>query len=91
MGRYKPEVIDHNQALLELIAGVAESKNTTSAQVILAWELAQKPFIIPRLGTTTKLHRLEENLGAANIQQTKEKLARINDALSKIDIDETHF
>ncbi|MDQ0202215.1 hypothetical protein [Neobacillus ginsengisoli] len=55
MGRFKPEVIDHKQALLELIAGVAESKNATSAQVVLAWELAQKPFIIPRPGTT-KLH-----------------------------------
>jgi aryl-alcohol dehydrogenase-like predicted oxidoreductase len=90
MGRFKPEVIDHNQALLELIAKVAESKNATSAQVVLAWELAQKPFIIPIPGTT-KLHRLEENLGGADIELTKEELDSLNQALSKIDIDETHF
>ncbi|WP_026565669.1 aldo/keto reductase [Bacillus sp. UNC41MFS5] len=90
MGRFKPEVIDHNQALLELIAEVAEGKNATSAQVVLAWELAQKPFIIPIPGTT-KLHRLEENIGGADIELTKEELERLNIALSEIDIDETHF
>ncbi len=90
IGRFKPEVIDHNQVLLELIAKVAESKNATSAQVVLAWELAQKPFIIPIPGTT-KLHRLEENLGGAYIELTKEELDSLNKALSKIDIDETHF
>jgi aryl-alcohol dehydrogenase-like predicted oxidoreductase len=90
MGRFKPEVIDHNQALLELIAKVAESKNATSAQIVLAWELAQKPFIIPIPGTT-KLHRLEENLAGADIKLTKEELASLNEALSKIAIDETHF
>ena len=90
MGRFKPEVMEHNQALLDLIAKVAESKNTTSAQIVLAWELAQKPYIIPIPGTT-KMHRLEENLGVDNITLTEEELARINEALSKIDIDETHF
>lgn len=90
MGRFKPEVIDHNKALLNIIAEVAESKNATSAQVVLAWELAQKPFIIPIPGTT-KLHRLEENLGGADIELTKEELDSLNLALSKIDIDETHF
>ncbi len=90
MGRFKPEVMDHNQALLDLIAKVAESKNATSAQIVLAWELAQKPYIIPIPGTT-KLHRLEENLGAFNIELTREELGSINEALSKIDIDETHF
>lgn len=90
MGRFNPEVIDHNQALLKLIAEVAKSKNATSAQVVLAWELAQKPFIIPIPGTT-KLQRLEENLGGADIELTKEDLDNLNNALSKIDIDETHF
>lgn len=90
MGRFKPEVIDHNQVLLDLIAQIAKSKNATSSQTVLAWELAQKPFIVPIPGTT-KLHRLEENLGAANIELTGEELASINEALSKIDIDETHF
>jgi Predicted oxidoreductases (related to aryl-alcohol dehydrogenases) len=90
MGRFKPEVIDHNQALLDLIAEIAESKKATSAQTVLALELAQKPYIVPIPGTT-KLHRLEENLGADNIQLTAEELANINVALSKIAIDETHF
>jgi aryl-alcohol dehydrogenase-like predicted oxidoreductase len=90
MGRFKPEVMDHNQRLLELIAKVAESKNATSAQVVLAWELAQRPFIIPIPGTT-KLHRLEENLGGADIELTKKELDSLNHALSKVDIDETHF
>jgi aryl-alcohol dehydrogenase-like predicted oxidoreductase len=90
MGRFNPEVIDHNQVLLKLIAEVAKSKNSTPAQVVLAWELAQKPFIIPIPGTT-KLHRLEENLAGADIELTNEELASLNEALSKIDIDETHF
>lgn len=90
MGRFKPEVIDHNQMLIELIAKFAESKNATSAQVVLAWELAQKPYIIPIPGTT-KLHRLVENLGGADIVLTKEELDILNHALAKIDIDETHF
>ncbi len=90
MGRFKPEVINNNQALLELIAQIAESKNATSAQTVLAWELAQKPYIVPIPGTT-KLHRLEENLRASNVQLTEEELTSINEALSKIDIDETHF
>lgn len=90
MGRFKPEAIDHNKELLELIAKVAERKNATSAQVVLAWELAQRSFIIPIPGTT-KLHRLEENLSGADIELTKEELDNINETLSKIDIDETHF
>ncbi|WP_027936891.1 aldo/keto reductase [Anaeroarcus burkinensis] len=90
MGRFKPEVIDQNQALLDLIAQIAESKNATSAQIVLAWELAQKPYIVPIPGTT-KLHRLEENFGVANIQLTAEELAGINESLSEIDIDETFF
>lgn len=90
MGRFKPEVIDHNQALLDLIEQVAKSKKATSAQIVLAWELAQRPYIIPIPGTT-KLHRLEENLGSTTIELTKEELQRLNQALYKLDIDETHF
>jgi len=90
MGRFKPEVMNHNQVLLDLIAKVAESKNATSAQIVLAWELAQRPYIIPIPGTT-KLHRLEENLGAFNIELTDEEVISIKKALSKINIDETHF
>ncbi|PKG24679.1 aldo/keto reductase [Niallia nealsonii] len=57
MGRFKPEVIGHNQVLLELMANVAESKNAISAQAVLAWKPAQKSFIIP-IPETTKLDRL---------------------------------
>ncbi|MEI9689321.1 General stress protein 69 [Phytobacter ursingii] len=90
MGRFKPEVIENNQALLNLIAEIAESKNATSAQVVLAWELAQKPFIVPIPGTT-KLHRLEENFHATHTQLSEHELNDINAALSRLDIDETFF
>lgn len=90
MGRFKPEVLDHNQALLDVIADVAKRKDATSAQIVFAWELAQKPFIIPIPGTT-KLHRLEENLGGAAIELSDSELKEINDALDKIGVDETHF
>lgn len=90
MGRFKPEVMEHNQALLDLIVQIAESKNATSAQIVLAWELAQKSYIVPIPGTT-KLHRLEENFGVANIQLTADELAGINEALAKIDVNETFF
>ncbi|AAU38700.1 aldo/keto reductase [[Mannheimia] succiniciproducens] len=90
MGRFKPEVMAQNQALLDLIAEIAERKNATSAQVVLAWELAQKPYIVPIPGTT-KLHRLEENFKGAEIELSAEELADLNTALSKLDINETFF
>jgi aryl-alcohol dehydrogenase-like predicted oxidoreductase len=90
MGRFKPEVMENNQALLNLIADIAGRNNATSAQVVLAWELAQKPYIVPIPGTT-KLHRLEENFHAANIQLSDAELHDINDALSRLEIDDTFF
>lgn len=90
MGRFKPEVLDHNQALLNTIAAIAEQKHATSAQIVFAWELAQKPFIIPIPGTTN-LRRLKENLDGANIELSQKELKEINEALDKLDIDETHF
>lgn len=60
------------------------------AQVVLAWELAQKPYIVPIPGTT-KLHRLEENFKGADIELNPKELADINEALSKLDINETFF
>ena len=90
MGRFKPEVMAQNQALLDLIAQIAASKNATSAQVVLAWELAQKPYIVPIPGTT-KLHRLEENFKGAEIELSAEELADLNTTLSKLDINETFF
>ena len=86
----EPEVMDHNQALLDLIATVAKTKQATSAQIVLAWELAQKPYIIPIPGST-KLNRLKENLQASEIVLTKEEMEKLNEALSRLDIDETHF
>ncbi|SPZ50005.1 Uncharacterized oxidoreductase YtbE [Sarcina ventriculi] len=90
MGRFKPEVMENNQKLLDLIFEIAKDKNATPAQVVLAWELAQKSFIVPIPGTT-KIHRLEENLGTVNIRLTKNELENINNELNKISIDETHF
>ena len=90
MGRFKPEVMAQNQALLDLIAQIAATKNATSAQVVLAWELAQKPYIVPIPGTT-KLHRLEENFKGAEIELSAEELADLNTTLSKLDINETFF
>lgn len=90
MGRFSPEVMQKNQALLDLLKEIADRKNATSAQIVLAWELAQKPWIVPIPGTT-KMHRLEENLGGADIELSPEELKDINAALDALDIDETHF
>lgn len=90
MGRFRPEVMDRNQALLGLIRNMAESKQAAPAQIVLAWELAQRPFIIPIPGTTNP-QRLEENLGAALIELSSEDLATINNTLAQIDVDETYF
>ena len=90
MGRFRPEVMERNQALLGLIRNMAEGKQATPAQIVLAWELAQRPFIIPIPGTTNP-QRLEENLGAALIELSSEDLAAINNTLAQIDVDETYF
>lgn len=90
MGRFQPETMKTNQEVLDVIADIAKRKNATSAQIVFAWELAQKPFIIPIPGTT-KLHRLEENLDGASVQLSEAELKEINEALAKIDIDETYF
>lgn len=69
---------------------MAKRKNATSAQIVFAWELAQKPFIIP-IPRTTKLHHLEKNLSGADIELSASELKEINDTLTNLDIDETHF
>ena len=81
--RFTPENRKANQVLVELIAGIAQQKNATPAQIALAWLLAQNPSIVPIPGTT-KLHRLEENIAAANVDLTAEELRRIEDATAKI-------
>lgn len=77
--------MEANQVLIELIEKVAARKDVTSAQIALAWVLAQKPWIVPIPGTR-KLERLEENLGAAEIKLTQIELNDLNNALSKIEI-----
>ena len=90
MGRFNPEVMKRNQTLLDLVQEIAERKNATSAQIVLAWEINQKDWIVPIPGTT-KIHRLEENLGAMEVELTEQEMAAINQALDNLDIDETHF
>jgi len=83
--RFKPENIEANQVLVDLIKKMATGKDATPAQIALAWVLAQKSWIVPIPGTR-KLERLEENLGAAEIELTPEELHDLNDALSQIEI-----
>ena len=81
--RFTPEAMKANQPLIALLADIATKKGATSAQIALAWLLAQKPWIVPIPGTR-KRHRLEENLGAATIELTPDDLREINSAASKI-------
>ncbi|HJY92355.1 MAG TPA: aldo/keto reductase [Candidatus Acidoferrum sp.] len=81
--RFTPENRKANQALVDLLAGFAEQKKATPAQIALAWLLAQKPWIVPIPGTT-KRHRLEDNLGAVNTQLLPDELRELETAASKI-------
>jgi len=81
--RLSPENLKANQAFVDLLAQFAQRKNATTAQIALAWILAQKPWFVPIPGTT-KLHRLEENLGAASVVFTAEELQEMNVASSSI-------
>lgn len=83
--RFTPEARKANLALVNLLTDIAKRKNATPAQIALAWLLAQKPWIIPIPGTT-KLERLEENMGAASIELSEDDLKEINDTASKIKI-----
>jgi len=81
--RFSPEARKANHALVDLLGGIAARKKVTSAQIALAWLLAQKPWIVPIPGTT-KLHRLEENVGAAAIELSADELRTIESAASTI-------
>jgi aryl-alcohol dehydrogenase-like predicted oxidoreductase len=81
--RFTPEARKANQAVVDLLGEIAQGKKATPAQIALAWLLAQKPWIVPIPGTT-KLHRLEENIGAAAVELTPEDLRQIGSAASKI-------
>src|SRR5512135_3362253 len=83
--RFTPEALKANQALVKLLGSIAERKKATPAQIALAWLLAQKPWIVPIPGTT-KLHRLEENIGAVSVELTPDDLRQIDAAASKIDV-----
>jgi aryl-alcohol dehydrogenase-like predicted oxidoreductase len=83
--RFTPEALEANQVVVELLKKVAEQKNATPGQIALAWLLAQKPWIVPIPGTT-KLHRLEENIGAAKVRLTSKELSDIQLALEKIKV-----
>jgi aryl-alcohol dehydrogenase-like predicted oxidoreductase len=88
--RFTPEALKANQVLVDLLAKVAEQKKSTPAQIALAWLLAQKPWIVPIPGTT-KLHRLEENIGAASIELSKQDLQEIENASAGIKITGTRY
>jgi aryl-alcohol dehydrogenase-like predicted oxidoreductase len=83
--RFTPENRRANQAVVDLISKVAEQKKATPAQIALAWILAQKPWMVPIPGTT-KLHRLEENIGAAAVQLTADDLRQIDSATARIPV-----
>jgi aryl-alcohol dehydrogenase-like predicted oxidoreductase len=86
ISRFSPEAMEKNQALVDLLKRVANDKGATPAQVALAWLLAQRPYIVPIPGTT-KLHRLEENIGAANVHLSEADLRDIHEAASQIEVE----
>jgi aryl-alcohol dehydrogenase-like predicted oxidoreductase len=88
--RFTPEARKMNQALVDLLGEIAKRKKATPAQIALAWLLAQKPWIVPIPGTT-KLRRLEENLGAAEIELTADDLRDIESAASKIKVEGARY
>ena len=84
--RFTPEALKANQALIELLGNIAQQKKATPAQIALAWLLAQKPWMVPIPGTT-KLNRLEENIGAAGVELTADDLRDIDSAAAKIKVE----
>jgi len=88
--RFTPEARKANQALVDLLGEIAKRKKTAISQIALAWLLAQKSWIVPIPGTT-KLHRLEENIGAASIELTQDDLREIESAASKIDVQAARY
>ena len=88
--RFTPEARKTNQALVDLLKTIADRKGATPAQIALAWILAQKPWIVPIPGTT-KLHRLDENIGAAEINLTPDDLHEIDEASSRITVEGARY
>jgi aryl-alcohol dehydrogenase-like predicted oxidoreductase len=88
--RFTPEALKVNQALIDLLARMAQRKKATPAQIALAWLQAQKPWIVAIPGTT-KVERLEENIGAVNVELTPEDLREIESAASKIKVEGARY
>jgi len=88
--RFTPEARKANQALVDLLSNIAERKKATPAQIALAWLLAQRSWIVP-IPETTKLHRLEENLGALAVKLTPDDLREIDSASSKIKVEGARY
>jgi aryl-alcohol dehydrogenase-like predicted oxidoreductase len=88
--RFTPEALKANQALIDLLGTMAKQKQATPAQIALAWLLGQKPWIVPIPGTT-KLHRLDENIGAVDVELTPDDLREIDSAASKITVQGTRY
>lgn len=88
--RFTPEAMAKNRALIDRIKTIAQAKEATPAQIALAWLLARRPWIVPIPGTT-KLHRLEENLGATGVTLSENELAEIASALSEIDVEGARY
>ena len=88
--RFTPEALKANQALIDLLGSIGKRKKATPAQIALAWLLAQKPWIVPIPGTT-KLNRLEENIGGVTIELTAGDLRDIDDAASKIKVEGARY
>ena len=88
--RFTPQARKANQTLVQAIGEIADRKGLTRAQIALAWVLAQKPWIVPIPGTT-KLHRLEENIGAAAVELSADDLREIDDALARVTIEGARY
>ena len=83
--RFAPEALAANQKMADVVGELARAKDVTPAQIALAWLLAQRSWIVPIPGTT-KLHRLEENLGGADVELTRDELTRIEQALGSVEV-----
>jgi aryl-alcohol dehydrogenase-like predicted oxidoreductase len=88
--RFTPEALKANQALVDLLASISAEKHATPAQIALAWLLAQKPWIVPIPGTT-KLHRLDENIGAVTVELTSDDLREIDSAAARIKVEGARY
>jgi aryl-alcohol dehydrogenase-like predicted oxidoreductase len=88
--RFSPEARQANRAIVQLLETIAQRNNATPAQIALAWILAQKPWIVPIPGTT-KIHRIEENIGAASIELSDEDLREIESATSQIAVEGARY